>query len=200
MLIIVNKSNSNNITIENEKYGKVKCTGDDTKLPDIGIDYMYLQWGDAPWYEKYYIDLNNRIVEFTEDQLNYLVDLVTNWEQPLGQEGNPSFSQVVATKLLELKKAYTKANEVDIAYMDTIFQVDKKSQDLIVSALSAGSVPTGFFWLDKVDNKVAMTFVQLQGLSGTILIRNQNNFVKMQELKAQVKATDTQEELDLILW
>ena len=109
----------------------------------------------------------------------------------------------LATKLSELETAYNNANELDIAYMSTTFQADKKSQDLIVKVLSAGSVPSGFFWIDKANNKVAMTYAQLQGLSGAILTRNQTNFIKFQGLKAKVKlttTTTTQAELDAIVW
>jgi len=103
-------------------------------------------------------------------------------------------------KLLKLKTAYSNANELDIAYMKTTFQADKKSQDLIVSVLSAGSVPTGFFWVDKANAQIVMTYAKLQGLSGAILSRNQANFIKFQELKAKVQSAKKQADLDLIKW
>jgi len=103
-------------------------------------------------------------------------------------------------KLQELEAAYNNANELDIAYMATTFQADKKSQALIVSVLSAGSVPTGFYWVDSLNNKVTMTYADLQGLSGTILARGQSNFDKLQSLKAQIKSATTQAELDSIVW
>ena len=103
-------------------------------------------------------------------------------------------------KLSKLETAYNKANQLDIAYINTTFQADKASQDLIVSVLSAGSVPDGFFWLDKSNNQVAMDYAQLQGLSGAILTRNQTNFIKFQELKSKVKLAKTQADLDLIAW
>jgi len=100
----------------------------------------------------------------------------------------------------KLYQAYETANELDIAYLNSTFQADKKSQDLIVSVLSAGSVPTGFFWLDKANNQVAMTYAELQGLSGAILTRNQANFIKFQGLKTQANAATTQAALDKIVW
>ena len=112
----------------------------------------------------------------------------------------PTFSELQTAKVSELGIAYNDANELDIAYLNTTFQADKASQDLIVSVLSAGSVPNGFFWLDKTNNQVAMTYAQLQGLSGAILTRNQANFIKFQGLKAKVKLAKTQAELGLIVW
>ena len=103
-------------------------------------------------------------------------------------------------KIATIETDYNNANELDIPYMATTFQADKASQDLIVSVLSAGSVPTGFFWVDATNNQVSMTYVELQGLSGSILTRNQTNFVKWQTLKAQIKACSSQVELELIVW
>ncbi len=110
------------------------------------------------------------------------------------------FLMTKPTKLQDLETAYNKANELDIVYMNTTFQADTKSQDLIVKVLSAGSVPSGFFWIDKANNQVAMTYAQLQGLSGAILTRNQTNFIKFQGLKAKVSLAKTQADLDLIVW
>ena len=113
---------------------------------------------------------------------------------------NKILLNVQTSKIQELKIMYNNSNQLDIPYMATTFQADKASQDLIVSVLSAGSVPNGFFWLDKANNQVAMTYAQLQGLSGAILTRNQANFVKFQGLKAKVKLAKTQADLDLIVW
>jgi len=104
------------------------------------------------------------------------------------------------TKLPELQTAYDNANQLDIDYMGTTFQADKKSQDLIVSVLSAGSVPTGFYWIDRLNNQVVMTYTELQGLSGTILTRGQINFTKFQDLKVQISLAATEAELSLIVW
>ena len=112
----------------------------------------------------------------------------------------PTFAELQTVKLSELETAYNNANQLDIAYMNTTFQADKASQDLIVSVLSAGSVPTGFFWLDKANNQVPMTYAQLQGLSGAILARNQGNFVKFQGLKAKAKLAKKQIDLNNVFW
>ena len=112
----------------------------------------------------------------------------------------PTFTQLRTAKKQEIYGAYNNANQLDIAYMTTTFQADKKSQDLIVSVLSAGSVPTGFFWLDKTNNQVAMTYAQLQGLSGAILSRGQTNFAKLQGLKAKAKLAKTQTALKKVVW
>ena len=103
-------------------------------------------------------------------------------------------------KLIELETTYNNANQEDIEYLDTTFQADKYSQNLIVSVLSAGSVPDEFFWLDTTNNQVTMTYEDLQGLSSVILARSQINFVKYQDLKSQVNAATTIDELDSVVW
>jgi len=100
----------------------------------------------------------------------------------------------------KISKDYVNANYADIAYMNTTFQADEKSQSMIIAVLSAGSVPDGFFWMDKENNQVSMTFSDLQGLSGTILTRSQQNFIKLHSLKDQINSASTLEDLDAIIW
>lgn len=103
-------------------------------------------------------------------------------------------------KINKLKQAYNTIKQTNIAYMSTTFQADIESQNFIVSVLSAGSVPDGFYWLDIANNQVAMEYSELQGLSKVILIRGQINFAKLQDFKANVGSSTTVEELDLIVW
>jgi len=111
-----------------------------------------------------------------------------------------TFEQLQAVKLRELESAYNNANQEDIEYLDTTFQADKYSQNLIVSVLSAGSVPDEFFWLDATNNQVTMTYEDLQGFSLAVLARSQINFVKYQDLKAQVNTATDIDELDSVVW
>jgi len=112
----------------------------------------------------------------------------------------PSFAELQTAKKQEIKTSYNLANEVDIAYMGTIFQADKDSQDLIARNLSIGSVPNGFYWKDKNNNKVAMTYVELQGLGSVIQTRSMGNYGKLSTLKAQTKVAKKQADLDVIVW
>jgi len=147
---------------------------------------------------KYYKDKNNQL--FVDPIVANHTGLVEITKAEFDTMIAPTFSELQTAKVSKLGIAYNKANELDVAYLSTTFQADKNSQDLIVSVLSAGSVPTGFFWLDKANNQVAMTYAQLQGLSGAILTRNQTNFIKFQGLKAKVSTAKTQADLDLIVW
>ena len=106
-------------------------------------------------------------------------------------------------KLQELETAYSNANFLDIDYMSTTFQADKKSQYLITGILAGGAVPSGFTWRDNTkptNADVAMTFAEFQGLSQAIVARGQVNWAKYQDLKAQVALATTKADLDLIVW
>jgi len=131
-----------------------------------------------------------------ENNFNH-VDAITG---KMGIGDFRSLTEIRDAKLLFMKTSYENSNELDIAYMGTLFQADKKSQDLIVSVLSAGAVPNGFFWNDKYNNQIPVTYIELQGLSSAILTRNQINFVKLQTLKTLAKAATTQTELDKVVW
>ena len=105
-------------------------------------------------------------------------------------------------KVPKVKEAYDKyvvARYADIAYMDTTFQADANSQALIVSVLSAGSVPDGFFWMDANNAQVTMTYADLQGLSGAILARGQVAYTDYQTKKAEILATTTMAGLNAVV-
>ena len=114
----------------------------------------------------------------------------------------PEFTldELKIAKVNELETEKDKANELDIAYMKTTFQADKKSQDLITGILAGGAVPSGFTWRDKLNVDVAMTFAEFQGLSQALVTRGQVNWVKFQVLKTKISLAKTQAELDIISW
>jgi len=116
------------------------------------------------------------------------------------EEAALRFNQSKTDKLNQIDKAYETALDIDIPYMGTTFQANKYSRDLIVSVLSAGSLPAGFFWLDTLNNQVPMIFTELQGLSSAIVNRNQLEFVHRLSLKSQANLATTQVQLDGIIW
>ena len=99
----------------------------------------------------------------------------------------------------EIQAGYDYANALPIDYMATTFQADKESQDLVVSVLSAGVVPDGFYWLDALNNQVLMTYAELQGLSQTLLMRGQANFGTRLALKIATKSAVTVEEVNAVI-
>jgi len=90
------------------------------------------------------------------------------------------------------REYYAKISE-DVEYMGTVFQADKKSLELIAQVLSVGSVPDGFYWLDKYNNKVNMSYDQLKGLANIALLRGQQAFDELQNKKREIRENTTLE-------
>ena len=95
------------------------------------------------------------------------------------------------TQIATLEAAYNAAIQLPVAYMATTFQADSASQDILTKCLVAGSVPAGFYWLDATNVQVPMTFAQLQGLAGVMLIQRQAAFTKLQTKKTAVRGATT---------
>jgi hypothetical protein len=100
-----------------------------------------------------------------------------------------------------LEAAYNSAIQLPVAYMSTTFQADAGSQDVLTKCLVAGSVPAGFYWLDANNAQVVMTFAQLQGLAGAMLVQGQTAFAHLQAKKSAVKAvTTTVADVQAVVW
>jgi hypothetical protein len=102
-----------------------------------------------------------------------------------------TLEQSQATKLSEATNLYNASNQNNIAYMGTTFQADYKSQDMISKVLTAGAVPSDFYWLDSTNTKIPMTYAQLQGLALILLERNQVNFNNLQTQKVAINTATT---------
>lgn len=112
----------------------------------------------------------------------------------------PSLETVKAMQISTIEKSYQEALTADIDYMNTTFQADSKSLDLITQVLSVGSVPEGFYWRDKTNNDVAMTYAEFQGLASSIQSRLLGYFTKYQKLKTQINNAATAEDVKAIIW
>lgn len=109
-------------------------------------------------------------------------------------------AEAQSDQLAALTTAYSAAIQMPVAYMSTTFQADESSQLVLTKALVAGSVPAGFFWMDEGNTQVPMTFAQLKGLAGAMLIQGQAAFVRLQTLKDQVRAAATVADVQAVVW
>jgi len=114
----------------------------------------------------------------------------------------PTLSETIEDKLTSIETSYRTDNTAPIDYMGTTFQADANSQSLIAAVLTAsgGMLPLDFSWYDATNVPVPMTYAQLQGLAGTILMRGQPLFVHKQDLKVLARAATTIEEVEAITW
>jgi hypothetical protein len=112
----------------------------------------------------------------------------------------PTLPEAKATKITQLTQAYSTAIQQPVSYMSTTFQADQSSQDVLTKSLVAGSVPTGFYWLDSANAKVTMTYAQLQGLAGAMMVQGQLAFDKLQTKKAAVNDVTTKTQVAAVVW
>ena len=98
-------------------------------------------------------------------------------------------------------KTYLTAQTADVSYMGTTFQADADSQSILNHAITAlnGSVPEGFYWVDVANNKVSMTFVQLQGLASAMMTQGWSAFQELQAKKATIDASTTIVEVQAVV-
>jgi len=106
------------------------------------------------------------------------------------------------TQISTIEAAYTAAVSADIAFLSTTFQADTASQALISSVLvaSGGALPAGFVWYDATNQPVVMTYAELQGLAGSILMRGQPLFGQKQTHKAAIRAATTIAQVEAVVW
>ncbi len=45
-------------------------------------------------HESFWVDKNNLRQDFNDSQINILDEIVSSWEQEIGQEGNPTKEQI----------------------------------------------------------------------------------------------------------
>lgn len=116
----------------------------------------------------------------------------------------PTAAQLLAaaktTQIATLAAAYQSAIQQPVSYMSTTFQADSASQQTLTRCLVAGSVPTGFYWLDANNVQVPMTFAQLQGLASAMLVQGQTAFARLQTRKASVNSASTVSTVQAVVW
>jgi len=114
----------------------------------------------------------------------------------------PTLKEAQSNQSDLLDSAYSDAIQQNITYLGSVFQADNSSQDTLIKALTvfAGTVPAGFYWVDFNNNKVPMTFVQLQGLAQAMMARGWASFQKLTDLKEQIIKATTIDQVNLIVW
>ncbi len=176
------------------KYATIDTNGNptafyDSEIHENNIPEDAVEISDTDWQS--HINGQRKVYDTTTEAW---VDYVPSVTEVL--------NQAKEVKLSEIKSAYETEISADIQYMDTTFQADEKSQDMITKVLAAsgGTLPSGFFWLDVLNNKITMTYANLQGLANAILLRGQQAFAKYQSLKAQIKSATDTATLEAIVW
>jgi hypothetical protein len=157
-----------------------------------------------------WIDSNNQV----HDDMDGAALAIPSWPKgmlPYTMPA-PTTAQLLAsaqqTQLALIDDAYNAAMQQPVAYMNTTFQADKDSQDLMNRAITGlqsivvtgGTVPTNFAWYDINNQPVTMTLLQLQGLFATGVANVNTLFVHKQTQKAAIRAATTVSAVTKIIW
>lgn len=113
----------------------------------------------------------------------------------------PTFEEIVAAKLSELKSTRDTLETEPIEYNGNLFDFDEKARDRINSAIIALSI-TGqsIEWTTADNTNVTVTANDLRGVIANVAVRSNELHIKYRELKEQILACTTKEELDKIQW
>lgn len=109
-------------------------------------------------------------------------------------------TEAQTVQISTLEADYNTAIQLPVTYMATTFQADLLSQNVLTKSLVAGSVPADFYWLATNNTQVNMTFAQLQGLAGVMLVQGQVAFAKLQAKKKAVRDATTVSAVQLVSW
>ena len=112
-----------------------------------------------------------------------------------------TIEQLKADKILELKSTRDSLEVEPIEYNGNLFDYDEKARDRINSAIIALSI-TGqsIEWTTADNTNVLVTADDLRGVIAAVAMRSNELHIKYRELKEQVLACTTKEQLEKIEW
>ena len=149
-------------------------------------------WLNGSAFQKYPNDV-------CEDILNSIDILLTNKEKR--EYVAPTLDELKQAKINEFKTIRDTEEVKPIAYNGNIFDFDEKARDRINSAIIALSI-TGqsIEWTTADNTNVTVTADDLRGVIAAVAMRSNELHVKYRQLKEQVEACTTKEQLEKIEW
>lgn len=113
----------------------------------------------------------------------------------------PSLDELKAQKLTELKTIRDTEETMPIEYNGNLFDFDDKARDRINSAIIALDVNKGqIAWTTADNTEVMVNADDLRGVIAAVAMRSNELHVKYRQLKEQVEACTTKEQLENIEW
>lgn len=113
----------------------------------------------------------------------------------------PTFEEIVAAKLAELKATRDTLETEPIEYQGNRYDYDDKARDRINAAIIALDISgQSIEWTTADNTNVAVTADDLRGVVANVAVRSNELHIKYRELKEQILACTTKEELDKIQW
>lgn len=120
-----------------------------------------------------------------------------------------TLAQAQADQIAALAAAYAIAIVQPISFTTAAgvtqsYQADSQSvsnaTDSMLGCQAAQSTPQGFYWVAADNTQVPFTYADLQGLAAAFFAQGQRAFVKLQTLKAQVRAATSVDQVTTVVW
>ena len=149
-------------------------------------------WLNGKAFQKYPNDV-------CEDILNNIDVLLVNKEKR--EYVAPTLDELKAQKLTELKTIRDNEEVKPISYQGYCFDYDSKARDRISAAIIALDISKGqIAWTTADNTEVMVNADDLRGVIAAVAMRSNELHIKYRELKEQVEACTTKEELEKVVW
>ncbi|MEE1231418.1 MAG: DUF4376 domain-containing protein [Phascolarctobacterium sp.] len=113
----------------------------------------------------------------------------------------PTFEEIVAAKLAELKTTRDTLETEPVEYNGSRYDYDEKARDRINAAIIALDISgQSIEWTTADNTNVAVTAQDLRNIIAAVALRSNDLHVKYRNLKEQVLACSTAEEVAEIVW
>lgn len=147
--------------------------------------------------------VNDVFYDYPNDDLDGYIALVDAFIQSKADREYvaPTFEEIVAAKLSELKATRDTSETEPIEYNGNHYDYDDKARDRINAAIIALDI-TGqsIEWTTADNTNVAVTAQDLRNIIAAVALRSNDLHVKYRELKELVLACTTAEEVAKIAW
>lgn len=147
--------------------------------------------------------VNDVFYDYPNDDLDGYIALIDAFIDSKAEReyAPPTFEEIVAAKLSELKSTRDTLEIEPISYQGNRYDYDDKARDRINAAIIALDI-TGqsIEWTTAYNTNVIVTAQDLRNIIAAVAVRSNELHVKYRSLKEQVLACTTAEEVAKIAW
>lgn len=147
--------------------------------------------------------VNDVFYDYPNEDIDGYIGLIDTYIDSKGKREYvpPTFEEIVTAKLSELKSTRDTLETEPIEYQGTRYDYDDKARDRINAAIIALDI-TGqsIEWTTADNTNVTVTAQDLRNIIAAVAIRSNELHVKYRNLKEQVLACTTADEVAEIVW
>ena len=147
--------------------------------------------------------VNDVFYEYPNDDLDGYIALIDAYIKSKADREYvaPTFEEIVAAKLSELKSTRDTRETEPVEYNGSRYDYDDKARDRINAAIIALDISgQSIEWTTADNTNVAVTDQDLRNIIAAVALRSNDLHIKYRELKEQVLACSTAEEVAEIVW